>query len=88
MWYALFFVLFGMSIDLVELDFSAGVDCFGGGAGGNFYIIIWDSGLFFLRDIFPEFWITPGGLITVLLFYAIPKEVEVNLREFCCLPSW
>ncbi len=32
--------------------------------------------LFFGRDIFPEVYIAPRGLITVLLFFAIPKEMQ------------
>lgn len=33
--------------------------------------------LFFGRDIYPEVYIAPRGLITVLLFFAIPKELQV-----------
>ena len=41
----------------------------------SIYAIRW----FFLRaflgfDIFPQIWIAPRGLITVLLYYAIPQE--------------
>ena len=33
--------------------------------------------VFFGRDIYPEVYIAPRGLITVLLFFAIPKELQV-----------
>ena len=33
--------------------------------------------IFFGRDIYPEVYIAPRGLITVLLFFAIPKELQV-----------
>jgi cell volume regulation protein A len=33
--------------------------------------------VYFGRDIYPEVYIAPRGLITVLLFFAIPKELQV-----------
>ncbi len=33
--------------------------------------------VFFGKDIYPEVYIAPRGLITVLLFFAIPKELQV-----------
>lgn len=35
-------------------------------------------GLFMGKDIFPTVYIAPRGLITVLLFFAIPKELQVE----------
>lgn len=72
-----FFVLFGMSIDLQELV-SPQVWIVTAAVLGAIYLSRYlGLRIVFLRDIFPEFWIAPRGLITVLLFYAIPKEVEV-----------
>ncbi|MCU4175531.1 cation:proton antiporter [Carboxylicivirga sp. N1Y90] len=34
--------------------------------------------LIFKRDYFPQFFIAPRGLISVLLFFAIPKEFRIN----------
>ncbi|MEZ4722404.1 MAG: cation:proton antiporter [Flavobacteriales bacterium] len=34
--------------------------------------------LFMGKDIYPEVYIAPRGLITVLLFFAIPKELQVS----------
>ncbi len=36
---------------------------------------------FFGRDFMPQLFIAPRGLITVLLFYAIPKEAEIATFE-------
>lgn len=72
-----FFVLFGMSIDLQEL-MSPQVWIVSAVVLVAIYVSRYlGLRVIFLRDIFPEFWIAPRGLITVLLFYAIPKEVEV-----------
>lgn len=73
-----FFVVFGMAIDLNSLL--------------NFEVF-WISmlilcALYLIRfvvlrmtmgkDIFPELWIAPRGLITILLFYAIPVALQVD----------
>jgi len=34
--------------------------------------------LLFKRDYFPQFFIAPRGLISILLFFAIPKEFRIN----------
>lgn len=34
--------------------------------------------LIFKRDFFPQFFIAPRGLISILLFFAIPKEFRIN----------
>ncbi|MBS2213215.1 cation:proton antiporter [Carboxylicivirga mesophila] len=37
--------------------------------------------LIFKRDFFPQFLIAPRGLISILLFFAIPKEFRINEFE-------
>jgi len=37
--------------------------------------------LFIGKDIFPQLYIAPRGLITVLLFYAIPESIQVEAFE-------
>lgn len=34
--------------------------------------------IFFKKDIFPDIWLAPRGLITILLFYSIPTELWVE----------
>ncbi len=73
-----FFVTFGMTITLGSLlDLNVALV--------SIYIIFSIYGIRFLllrvflgADIIPQVFIAPRGLITVLLFYAIPKEVEVE----------
>lgn len=75
-----FFVFFGMSLSFETL------------AGGDVWIvsvlvIVALFGIRFLlfsgiskKNKYPEVWIAPRGLISILLFYAIPKEFIV--RDF------
>lgn len=76
-----FFVIFGITIAIASL-FSFSV------ALVSILIIISIYGIrfvllrtFYGRDIFPQLFIAPRGLITVLLFYAIPKEAEIATFE-------
>lgn len=69
-----FFVIFGVSI-LVSSLFSLKVL----GVSLLLLLSIYAIRWLFLRafmgfDIFPQLWIAPRGLITVLLYYAIPQE--------------
>jgi NhaP-type Na+/H+ or K+/H+ antiporter len=69
-----FFVIFGVSI-LISSLFSLKVLSVSLLLLVSIYAIRW----LFLRafmgfDIFPQLWIAPRGLITVLLYYAIPQE--------------
>ncbi len=69
-----FFVIFGVSI-LVSSLFSLKVL----GVSLLLLVSIYAIRWLFLRafmgfDIFPQLWIAPRGLITVLLYYAIPQE--------------
>lgn len=71
-----FFVVFGMSIELAGLlNWTVwGISIIAIAAiYGLRYL-----GLraFFKKNIFPELWVAPRGLITVLLFYAIPMSVQ------------
>ncbi|MFK7972275.1 MAG: cation:proton antiporter [Bacteroidia bacterium] len=73
-----FFVLFGMSIDLGELV-SPQVWIVSTAVLAAIYLTRYlGLRIFFLKDIFPEFWIAPRGLITVLLFFAIPAGIKVE----------
>ena len=48
----------------------------------SIYAIRWGLlRLFIGKDILPQLFIAPRGLITVLLFYAIPKEAQVSTFE-------
>ena len=76
-----FFVIFGLTIVLSSL-FSLSV------ALVSILIIISIYAIrfvvlraFFGGDIMPQLFIAPRGLITVLLFYAIPKEAQVATFE-------
>lgn len=76
-----FFVVFGMSIQLSGLlSFSVwGISIIAIAAiYGLRYL-----GLrtFFKKNIFPELWVAPRGLITVLLFYAIPMSLRSEAFE-------
>lgn len=75
-----FFVFFGMSLSL---------DTFKGGQVWiiSFLILTALFGIRLLlfksilrKNIFPKVWLAPRGLITILLFYAIPEEFQ--LEEF------
>lgn len=72
-----FFVIFGLSISLASLlSIKVAV------ISGLILLSIYAIRLVLLRlmlgsDIVPQLFIAPRGLITVLLFYAIPKEFEV-----------
>lgn len=73
-----FFVIFGLTITLSSL-----LD-----AKVAMISILIIASIYFIRfimlrislgkDIFPQIFIAPRGLITILLFYAIPKEVAVE----------
>ncbi len=73
-----FFVLFGMVISLSEL-LDSEVALIGLVIGGIIYGLRYG----FLRgvvgrDITPEVYLAPRGLITILLFYAIPSHLKVD----------
>jgi len=76
-----FFVIFGLTIALESL-LHLDVAIISALILASIYIIRF----IILRltiggDIIPQLFIAPRGLITVLLFYAIPKEVEVETFE-------
>lgn len=71
-----FFIIFGWSITISDL-FSLKVI----GLGLCILIIIYlvRAGFLFVfkgRDIFPQLFLAPRGLITILLFFAIPEEIR------------
>lgn len=72
-----FFVIFGITIDLASLLSPSVVMI-------SFFILLSIYAIRYVilrifvgKDILPQLFIAPRGLITVLLFYAIPKEAEV-----------
>lgn len=71
-----FFVIFGFSIVLSSL-FNIEVVFFGLIVALLLYLMRWFSLILFVRkDIFPLLYIAPRGLITILLFFAIPVEFK------------
>lgn len=73
-----FFVIFGLSINLLSLN-SLNVAIISGLIIGSIYIIRYLT----LRpsigeDINPQLYIAPRGLITILLFYKIPEAAKVE----------
>lgn len=77
-----FFLIFGYIIDLGELAnwtvFKNGMMIFGGILFCRFLFLR----VFSRKSIFPEFFISPRGLITILLYFMLPEELklpEVNM---------
>jgi len=72
-----FFVVFGLTISIATL-FSLKVALISGLIILSIYVIRFVLlRLFVGPDILPQLFVAPRGLITVLLFYAIPVEVEI-----------
>lgn len=72
-----FFVIFGLTISLASLA-SVTVAIVSLLIILSIYIIRFIIlRLFIGKDIFPQIFVAPRGLITILLFYNIPKEAEV-----------
>ena len=72
-----FFVIFGITIVISSL-FSINVAIVSILIIASIYLIRFALLRVFIgKDILPQLFIAPRGLITVLLFYAIPKEAEV-----------
>lgn len=73
-----FFVIFGLTISLATL-FSAKVALVSGLIVLSIYAIRFLVLRIFLgKDIIPQLFVAPRGLITILLFYAIPPEGMVE----------
>lgn len=76
-----FFVIFGLTISLASLA-SLQVAAISALILASIYVIRFIMlRLFVGSDIVPQLFIAPRGLITVLLFYAIPKEAQVEAFE-------
>ena len=72
-----FFVIFGLTISLVSL-LHLDVALISGLIILSIYAIRFVILRLFLgRDIIPQLFVAPRGLITILLFYAIPKEAII-----------
>ncbi|MCB0480170.1 MAG: cation:proton antiporter [Flavobacteriales bacterium] len=76
-----FFVIFGISIALISL-LSLDVLIISSTLMASIYAFRWlVLRVFMGHDIQPQLWIAPRGLITVLLFYAIPEEYTSSSFE-------
>ena len=76
-----FFVIFGLTISLQSLA-SLKVAAVSALIIASIYLIRWVILRFFVgTDIVPQLYIAPRGLITILLFYAIPAEMQVAAFE-------
>ena len=76
-----FFVIFGMTIVLSSL-LSLNVALVSLLIIASIYLIRFVLLRVFIgKDIMPQLFVAPRGLITVLLFYAIPKEAEIATFE-------
>ena len=73
-----FFVLFGITITLASL-LNLEVALISLGILAALYIVrIFVVKLFVQKDINPQIWLAPRGLITILLFFAIPAEYQTD----------
>lgn len=73
-----FFVIFGLTISLASLV-NAQVALISGLIIASIYFIRYVILRIFIgKDILPQLFIAPRGLITVLLFYAIPESAEIE----------
>ncbi len=76
-----FFVIFGLTISLASLA-SMKVAMISALIIASIYIIRFVILRIFVgNDIVPQLYIAPRGLITILLFYAIPEELQVAAFE-------
>jgi NhaP-type Na+/H+ or K+/H+ antiporter len=77
-----FFVVFGYTIDITGL-LNLQILALGLGITAVFFIIRFLLlRLFFIKQsILPELFITPRGLITILLFFSIPEELTSDLFQ-------
>jgi NhaP-type Na+/H+ or K+/H+ antiporter len=76
-----FFVIFGLTIAITSL-FDLNVALISLLIIASIYMIRFVILRIFIgSDILPQLFIAPRGLITVLLFYAIPKEAEIETFE-------
>ncbi|MFC5624121.1 cation:proton antiporter [Algoriphagus winogradskyi] len=77
----LFFVIFGLTITITSLfDLQVAlISCLLIGSIYGIRIVL--LLIFEGKDIIPQVFIAPRGLITVLLFYGIPKEAQIDSFE-------
>lgn len=77
-----FFVLFGISITLTSLyDWRVAVN--GVAIVAILYAVRYVALRFIAKKhVFPELWIAPRGLITVLLFFVIMKDERIDIPGF------
>jgi NhaP-type Na+/H+ or K+/H+ antiporter len=72
-----FFVIFGLTISLASLA-NLKVALISGMVVASIYVVrLVLLKIFIGRDVLPQLFIAPRGLVTVLLFYDIPAEAEV-----------
>ena len=76
-----FFVIFGLTIAVASL-WNINVALISLAIIASIYVIRFAIlRVFFGKDILPQLFIAPRGLITVLLFYAIPQEAIIETFE-------
>lgn len=77
-----FFVVFGISITISSLyNWEVAVNSLA--IVTVLYLVRYIALKIFAKDhIFPELWIAPRGLITVLLFFSLIKEESIRLNAF------
>jgi len=72
-----FFVVFGMTINLSSL-LDVNMLLISLAVIGALYVVrVVFLRIFLKKDLIPELWIAPRGLITILLFFAIPQVHEI-----------
>ncbi|MBB79312.1 MAG: sodium:proton exchanger [Crocinitomicaceae bacterium] len=77
-----FFVVFGLSISLASLyDFEVTMNSLAI-VGILYFVRLLCLKIFAKKFIFPELFIAPRGLITVLLFFVLIKSDNVNIPDF------
>lgn len=69
-----FFVIFGMTLDFSGIANIDAILMSLGVLGATYLIRFILLKLFIKKDITPQLWIAPRGLITVLLFFSIPEN--------------
>ena len=73
-----FFVVFGLSLEIYEL-FNSKVIIVGSFIVLILYLVRYVNFRIFLKtEIFPEIFLSPRGLITILLFYSIPVNYQIK----------
>ncbi len=71
-----FFVIFGMTLDFSGITDLNAIYISLGVLASTFFIRFVFLRFFVGKNIFPQLWIAPRGLVTVLLFFSIPLQFQ------------